>query len=64
MMKLRSREFGKHQLLNPEFKYVPAAATDVRATFNRAREEQERQRLADEAERRAKVRTMVKPRGQ
>jgi hypothetical protein len=26
-------------LMNPEFRYVPAAATDVRATFNRVRAE-------------------------
>jgi len=61
-MKLRSREYGPHQLLNPEFKYVPAAATDVRATWERARAAAAKQAEADEAERKVKVRTMIKQR--
>jgi hypothetical protein len=61
-MKLKSREYGLHQLLNPEFKYVPAAATDVRATWERVRAAATKQAEADEAERKVKVRTMIKQR--
>lgn len=39
-------------ILDPKFKYVPAAGTDIRATFRRIRREQreaaERERLAAE----------------
>lgn len=43
-MKLRSKQYGAHQLLNPEFRYVPAAQTDIRKTIAR-----ERRRLEEEA---------------
>jgi hypothetical protein len=34
-------------ILNPKFKYVPAAATDIRKTFAKARREMEAKKQAD-----------------
>lgn len=33
----------RNSLLNPNFRYVPAAKTNIRATFRRVRAEMERQ---------------------
>lgn len=38
MAKLKSKEYGVHQLLNPEFRYVNSSATDIRETFRKVRE--------------------------
>lgn len=39
MKKLRS-SYPESHLLNPAFRYVPAANTDIRATFARAQQQQ------------------------
>ena len=60
-MKLKSTEYGKHQLLNPEFVYIPAARTDISKTFAKARRALEHERR-DAEERDRKVRALkVKP---
>jgi hypothetical protein len=51
-------------ILSSDFKYTPAVQTDVRKTWAKHRRERaqeaERQRIADEAEAAAKVRTIRK----
>lgn len=39
MKKLVSKNHVSGELLHPEFKYVSAAATDIKATFERVRQE-------------------------
>lgn len=62
MAKLRSTQYLPHQLPHPDFKYVSAAATDISVTFERARQAMAKQ-AANEAERRSKVRTILKAKG-
>ena len=57
-MKLKSTEYGPHQLLNPEFVYVPAVRTDVAKTFERARARIEEERRKNEDEQAEKVRRL------
>ncbi len=45
-------------ILDPTFRYVPAAATDLRKTFARVRREQ-REALAREAQSRANVKPIT-----
>lgn len=50
-------------ILDPRFKYVPAASTDIRKTFAKVRRAQAEQRQRDEATRREqeiKVRRLAK----
>lgn len=60
MKPLRSRAWPATHLLNPAFEYRCAAATDLRATFARARERLARERQ-NEIERQIKVKPLVKP---
>ncbi|MPS27584.1 MAG: hypothetical protein E2576_11125 [Alcaligenaceae bacterium] len=41
---------GPALLLNKNFRYVPACATDIRKTFKRVQREMERQRQTDQHE--------------
>jgi hypothetical protein len=50
-------------ILDPRFKYVPAASTDIRKTFAKARRaiaEQQKREAANQAEQAAKVRRLAK----
>ena len=58
MKTARSTEYGPHQLLNPEFRYVPSLKSDIRATFERARARIEEERRRNEAEAAEKVRVL------
>lgn len=57
MKKLRSTQYAKHHILNPEFKYVKSTQTDVAATIKRAMKaaEAEREAAAARPARRLKV---------
>jgi hypothetical protein len=45
-------------ILHPDFKYTPAASTDIRKTFARLRREAKAREQADQAEAVSKVRTL------
>lgn len=52
----------RKSILDPTFRYVPEAETDIRATFRRIKREQKAQSEAErlaEIERRSKVRDVV-----
>ncbi len=57
MKKLRSTQYAKHHILNPDFKYVRASQTDVSATIRKAQKalEEEQRRQAAKPVRRLKV---------
>jgi hypothetical protein len=53
--KLVSKEYVGEQLLNPEFRYAPSAATNIKATFERVR----RRLAAEEAEKNKKLHNVL-----